>query len=72
MGRTKTKPRTVYDWNKIPPVVDPQFVGMFLGVTPDTVTNLMRKGELKGFRVGKGWRMNRRDLMELCGEKEGN
>lgn len=71
MEQTKTKkPRTVYDWNKIPVVLDPPLIGVLLGLHPDTVTKLIRTGKLKGFRVGKFWRMNRRDLMELCGEKE--
>lgn len=68
MGR-KTKPRAVYDWNKLPVVLDPPLIGALLGITPDTVTRLIRAGKLKGFRAGKVWRMNRRDLMELCGEK---
>lgn len=62
--------KLIYDWNKIPVVLDPQLAGLLLGLHPDTVARMIKSGEIKGFRIGKQWRINRRDIMELCGESE--
>lgn len=67
VNRMKRK-KLIYDWNKIPVVLDPQLAGVLLGLHPDTVARMIKAGEIKGFRVGKQWRINRRDIMELCGE----
>lgn len=62
----KIKP--IYNWDKIPVVIDPALAGILLGLHPDTVTRMIKSGDIKGFRVGKKWRINRNDIMKLCGE----
>lgn len=64
------KPKLIYSWNEIPVVVDPALAGILLGIHPDTVSRLCKAGEIKAFRVGKFWRINRSELMRLCGIKE--
>ena len=64
------KPKSVYDWNQIPVVVDPPMAGLLLGMHADSITRLCRLGTIKAFRVGKAWRINRSELMRICGVQE--
>ncbi len=66
------KKALIYDWNQIPVVVDPPLAGVLLGLHPDTVVRMCASGKIKAFRIGKSWRINRRELMKLCGEPEEN
>lgn len=63
-------PKLIYDWSTVPVVLDPAYVGRVLGLHPDTVTRKIKSGEFPGFPVGKFYRMNKGDLMALCGVME--
>lgn len=41
-------------------------VSDFLRLHPTTVYRLVRKGELPGFKIGGGWRVNMKDLDRWC------
>ena len=47
------KARPIYDWAKVPLVIDVPYACVILGVTYDTLLRRIKKGELKAFRVGK-------------------
>ena len=64
------KPKPIYSWDKIPVVVDPALAGLLLGLHPDTVARMCKSGEIKAFRVGRFWRINRTELKRICGECE--
>ena len=44
----------------------PREVMDLLYIGKNTLYGLLNSGELKGFRVGKQWRVRREDLMEFC------
>lgn len=45
-------------------ILDPQATAQWLGVTKKTVYNLMRRGEIEGFRIGKSRRITETELWE--------
>ena len=60
----------VYNWQEVPVIVDVGYVCRILGVTADTVQKLLRSGTLRGFKVGRDWRICKSDIMAFIGEQE--
>jgi hypothetical protein len=46
------------------PPFDPEGLAVRWICTPQTITAMCRRGELKAFKVGKGWRIGRRAVAE--------
>ena len=40
-------------------------VSKMLRVTPETVRRWLKEGQLRGVRVGAGWRIERREVLEF-------
>jgi excisionase family DNA binding protein len=59
------------EWAKLPPVLTTAQVAEMLKVHINTVSNLLERGELKGFRVGRVWRVHRDDLLRYVGLADG-
>lgn len=55
-------------------IMTPQDVALYLKVTDNCVTTHIRKGDLKGFKVGNNWRIKKIDLIEFikANENKGN
>ena len=60
----------VVGWEQVPVVVDLPYVAIILGVNPELIRRLIASGELKGFKVGREWRIAKSDLMRFVGEEE--
>lgn len=46
------------DWKeRLPAILTPLEVMDILGIGKNTVYNLLTSGQLKGFRIGKSWRI---------------
>lgn len=52
-------------WDEVPVVLDVPYVSVLLGLHPNTVTRLLRTGELKGFKFGNQWRISKESVMKL-------
>lgn len=50
----------------LPEILKPIEVAEFLCIHKNTVYKLIKRGNLPAFRVGKSWRIFRRDLFCLC------
>lgn len=50
----------------LPTMLKPIEVAEFLCIHKNTVYKLIKRGALPAFRVGKSWRISRRDLSSLC------
>lgn len=64
------KKKTVYNWDQVPVVINLPFVAVILKANPEVVRRYLASGKLKGFKVGKEWRINKSDLMAFVGVKE--
>ena len=64
------KKTTFYNWNQVPVVINLPFVAVILKANPEVVRRYLASGKLKGFKVGKEWRINKSDLMDFVGVKE--
>lgn len=60
----------VSGWEQVPVIVDLPYVAVILGANPEVVRRYLASGKLKGFKVGREWRINKADLMEFVGVKE--
>lgn len=47
---------------QLPKILKPDEMADFLRIHKKTVYNLIRQGELPAFRIGKFWRISRKDL----------
>ncbi|MFC1888513.1 helix-turn-helix domain-containing protein [Thermodesulfobacteriota bacterium] len=47
------------------PLMSTREVAMVLDMSPDEVALLARKGVIKGKKVGRGWRFDRKAVMQL-------
>lgn len=68
--RTMKKTDTVHNWDEVPVVINLPFVAVILKANPEVVRRYLASGKLKGFKVGKEWRINKSDLMDFVGVKE--
>ena len=59
------------EWAELPPVLTTAQVARLLKVHVNTISNLIERGELAGFRVGRVWRVHRRDLLKYVGLSDG-
>ncbi|HOO05890.1 MAG: helix-turn-helix domain-containing protein [Ruminococcus sp.] len=57
-------------WKEVPVVLDVPYVSVLLGLHPNTVTRLLRTGELKGFKFGNQWRITKDSVMKLLNAEE--
>lgn len=64
------KKKTIYNWEEVPVVINLPFVAIILKANPEVVRRYLASGKLKGFKVGKEWRVNKSDLMEFVGVEE--
>ena len=54
------------DWQeRLPAILTPVEVMDILGIGKNTVYNLLSSGQLKGFRIGKSWRITGDALEEF-------
>ena len=58
----KVKPIT--DWNDVPIIMDLVMAGRIVGLTPDRLRLLSRRGEFPATRAGVEWRVEKDDLVE--------
>lgn len=60
----------VTSWENVPVLVDLPFVAALFGVSHERARTLCTSGTIPAFKVGGMWRVNKRELMRFCGEKE--
>lgn len=53
------------NWEQLPLILDVPQVACLLRLHPNTVTKLCRKGELKGRKIGKEWRINKSSVIDF-------
>ncbi len=60
------------DWGRyldsLPDLLNAQEVAAFLGVSGDTVRNLLKDGTLHGAKLGKSWRVSKQSLERFIRE----
>lgn len=56
---------TVTQWSDLPLVLTSDQAAMVLQLTRRTITNMLDRGDLHGFRVGKEWRVSRTELVRF-------
>jgi excisionase family DNA binding protein len=52
------------NWEDIPILVDPAYLCMVLGLNYETIRRKLSRGEIKGKKIGRAWRIRRDDLRE--------
>lgn len=65
--RKNTRTAFVYDWGKVPVLVDVPLACAILGVSESGIKRLCASGEIPARKVGRMWRINRADLMHYLG-----
>lgn len=65
-----TRQKLIYDTRQLPVVLTVERAAQLLDVTPACVRKMLREGELKGFKAGKGWRILKADAMAFIGAEE--
>lgn len=50
---------------ELPEIMKPSEVAEFLCIHKNTVYKIIKRGDLPAFRVGKSWRICRKDLFSL-------
>lgn len=70
MARAKAKPiqRQVHSWEVAPPMMDVDYAAMILGLNPDTLRRMARRGDVPARKVGpRLWRFEKNALMTWAG-----
>lgn len=56
-----------YDWQTVPVIIDVPLMCQLLGISDATAKKMLQSGEIKGFKVGQAWRINRAEVMRFAG-----
>lgn len=70
MGRSRPKPKTVYDWNSVPLMFDLSYASLIMNICPETLRQLSAKGNFPAKKIGTQWRVSKSDLIKYLGVKE--
>lgn len=62
--------KIITEWSQVPIVVDLPWVCMILGITPDTALKKCKSGAIKAVKVGREWRVTKRELRRILGEED--
>lgn len=52
----------ITNWDDVPVVVDLAYISLLLGISNEFARQLVSKGTIKAFKVGKYWRIKKEDL----------
>lgn len=63
------KSRTPTNWDEVPLVVDIPYVSLLLDADPETIRRYLSSGKLKGFKIGKSWKILKEDVIGFVGAK---
>ena len=55
-------------WSDLPLVLTSEQAAAVLQLKRRTVANMLDRGELRGVKTGKGWRVSRKALMQFVGD----
>ena len=66
----KKHPR-YYSWNEVPVLMDLIMAGQLLGMSPECVGKMCRKGTLPAVKLGKSWVIRKDDVMRMVGAEVG-
>ena len=55
----------IYNWDKLPLVLDTKTVALIFGVAPNTVKHWLYSGQLQGFKIGKKWLFDKAYIQSL-------
>lgn len=64
------KKKYVYCWDEVPVVIDVIYASVILGLTAVQVRIMLRRGDLKGVKIGRDWRILKSDIMSFVGAEE--
>lgn len=70
MARAKAKPiqRQVHSWEVAPLMMDVNYASMLLGIHPDVLRRMARRGDVPARKVGpRLWRFEKNALMAWAG-----
>lgn len=56
--------------DNLPDITTPQELADFLKVNEQTIKRALKSGKLKGFKVARDWRIERKDVLEWIDRKE--
>lgn len=73
MARQKATPlkRPVTSWEKAPVIMETDYAALLLGIAPDTLRRMARRGDVPAKRYGaKLWRFEKSSLMAWAGVKD--
>lgn len=64
------KAEPVVGWDQVPIVVDLPYVAVILGANPEVVRRYLATGKIRGFKVGREWRITKDELINFVSRKE--
>lgn len=73
MPRSKAAPikRPITSWANAPLIMDTEYAALLLGLYPDTLRRMAKRGDVPAKRVGqKLWKFEKTALMAWAGVKE--
>lgn len=58
------------EFQNLSPILSTTEVAKLLGMSRAGISNLLKNGDLEGFRVGRSWRIHRKDFLKCVGFTE--
>lgn len=68
MRTPKYRQKPIYDLRQLPYVLTVDVAARLLNTNESCIRTLLRERRLKGFKVGREWRLNRDDVLSFIGK----
>ena len=64
------KRQTIYNWDKLPVILDLKTVALICNVNVNTVKQWLYKDQIKGFKIGKKWMFSKEYIQSLVNNSD--
>lgn len=58
------------EYDTLPLLITPSTAEAAVGISAKHLLRMVARGEIRGIQIGRRWKINRDDLLELCGLRD--
>mgnify|MGYP002766762530 FL=1 len=60
------------EYDTLPLLITPTTAEAAVGISAKHLIRMVERGEIRGIQIGRCWKLNRDDLLDVCGLRDAN
>lgn len=60
------------EYDTLPLLITPTTAEAAVGINAKHLIRMVERGEIRGIQIGRCWKLNRDDLLDVCGLRDAN